>query len=95
MSALPQHACPPGWEQDPRIDDGHAHNWHMVITQPWGRNHPEHREAMTVCRACGAPRCGATFADDPCLERRHHRGVHRYESGRFQPIGGILIVESE
>ena len=95
MSTLPQHACPHGWEQDPRIDDGHAHDWHMVITQPWGPNHPEHREAMTVCRACGAPRCGTTFADDPCLERRHHRGVHRYESGRFQPIGGILIVESE
>jgi hypothetical protein len=91
MTTLPQHACRPGWEQHPQTDDGHAHHWHLVITQPWGPHHPEHREAMTVCRICTAPRCGHTFADDPCTERRHHRGLHITESGRWYPQSGMTL----
>jgi hypothetical protein len=82
----PQHACDPNWEQNPRTDDGHAHDWHMVVIAP----RPGRTEAMTVCRVCTAPRCGHTFDEDPCLERRHHSGLHIYESGRFEPLGGIL-----
>lgn len=85
----PRRACPIQWESDPRIDDGHAHDWHMVVTEPY----PGHREAMTVCRVCRAPRCGHTFDDDPCIERRHHDGLHIYESGRYEPLGGLLPAD--
>lgn len=81
----PQSAWPTGWEQDPRIDDGHGHVWEMVIVEP----HSGHREAVTRCAVCSAPRCGNTFAPDPCLERRHHDSLHIYESGRFAPLGGL------
>lgn len=86
MTDLPQSAWPIRWESDPRIDDGHAHQWEMVVVQPY----PGHREAVTRCSVCSAPRCGYTFDEDPCMERRHHREVHIYESGRFEPLGGIL-----
>lgn len=86
----PRQAWPNGWEQDPRIDDGHAHDWHMVIVEPW----PGRREAVTCCRVCYAPRCGHTFDDDPCMERRHHDGLHIYESGRYEPVGGYLPGEA-
>lgn len=83
------------WEADPRIDDGHAHDWEMVIveTRPPMDVHPSRREAVTRCRYCHAPRCGNTFEDDPCLERRHHRDLHIHESGRFEPISGLLPPE--
>ena len=74
------------WEQDPRIDDGHAHEWEMVVVEPYRGG----REAVTRCASCHCPRCGHTFDDDPCLERRHHRGLHIYESGRYEPVGGYL-----
>ena len=89
MTDYPQSAWPIRWESDPRIDDGHAHRWEMVVVQP----RPGHREAVTRCAVCSAPRCGHTFDDDPCLERRHHRGMHIHESGRFEPLGGILPPE--
>lgn len=88
----PQHACPHGWEQDPAIDDGHRHDWHMVVIQPYGPNNPDHREAMTVCRVCGAPRCGSTFDMDPCLARRHHLDPHIHESGGVRPIGSARPI---
>ncbi len=84
---VPTHACPYAWEQDPRIDDGHRHDWHMVVIAPRGTRNP-YREAMTVCRDCGAPRCGWTFDNDPCLNRRHHADPHIYESGAVRPLGG-------
>lgn len=87
-ASLPQHACPAGWEQDPRIDDGHAHDWRTVLTQPWGPNHPEHVETMIVCAECGAPRCGHSDDPAPCIERRHHRCFHRLADGDAWPIGG-------
>lgn len=92
--AYPKHprACPviipwpTGWEQDPRIDDGHAHNWEMVVVT----HHPGQTEAVTRCATCHAPRCGSTFQIDPCMERRHHDGLHIHESGRYAPVGGYL-----
>jgi hypothetical protein len=86
MSDYPQSACRSDWERNPQTDDGHAHDWHMVITEPY----PGRRDPMTICRICTAPRCGHTFDDDPCLERRHHTGMHIHESGRFRPLGDIL-----
>lgn len=77
------------WEQDPRIDDGHAHDWEMVVVETY----PGHSEPVTRCKHCHAPRCGFTFATDPCTQRRHHRDMHIYESGRFEPLGGILPPE--
>lgn len=88
-AAVEQRAWPAGWEQDPRIDDGHGHQWEVVTIAP----HPGWTEAVTRCRVCLAPRCGSTFVADPCLERRHHDGMHIYESGEFAPLGGILPSE--
>lgn len=85
-TTLPRRACRPDWEQNPETDNGHAHDWHMVIIE----SYPGNTEAMTVCRVCTAPRCGSTFDDDPCLSRRHHRDPHVYESGRVRPVGGGL-----
>lgn len=89
MSDYPQHACRPGWEWHPQTDDGHGHEWHVVKIEPW----PGRIEDMTVCRVCTAPRCGFTSDIDPCIERRHHRDMHIYASGRFEPLGGILPPE--
>lgn len=85
-SDVPQRACPPSWEQDPRIDDGHKHDWIMVIIAPRGGSNP-FREAMTVCRQCRAPRCGDTFDSDPCMSRRHHADPHIHESGKVRAVG--------
>lgn len=82
----PQHACRLRWESDPQTRDGHAHEWHLVVTAPRGADDP-YREAMTVCRVCTAPRCGHTFDDDPCLSVRHHLDPHVYESGAVRPVG--------
>lgn len=31
---LPQRAWPIEWKQDPRIDDGHSHEWSIVAVAP-------------------------------------------------------------
>lgn len=80
---------PYSWEQDPRIDDGHAHAWELVLLQGDGR-HRRYTEEVVRCASCHVPRCGHSRDDDPCMERRHHRGLHIHLSGRYEPLGGIL-----
>lgn len=86
----PASPFPSGWEQDPAIDDGHRHTWEMVVVEV----RPGTNEACTRCAVCGCPRCGSTFADDPCLSRRHHRDPHIHESGLVRPIGGSYPLVS-
>lgn len=86
-----QHNEPPwplGWEQDPRIDDGHGHQWERCLLLADGpqRHHSEH---VVRCSVCHAPRCGHSEDSDPCMERRHHRGLHIRLSGAFAPLGGM------
>lgn len=81
--SYPARPWPFHWERDPRTDDGHGHQWEDVIVE----TAPGWEEMVIRCATCLCPRCGDAFDDDPCTERRHHRGLHMYESGRFQPIG--------
>jgi len=74
------------WEQDPRIDDGHPHEWESVLL---GADHRRVEEVVR-CATCNAPRCGSSTDPDPCMERRHHRGLHFYLSGGYEPVGGYL-----
>jgi hypothetical protein len=78
---------PLGWEQDAHIDDGHGHEWErcLLLAGP-GRWRQEH---VVRCGVCRAPRCGHSEDDDPCMERRHHDGVHIRLSGAFEPLGGL------
>lgn len=72
-----------GWEQDPRIDDGHVHEWESVlVSNPGGR-----MEECVRCSACHCPRCGNLYDPDPCMLRRHHRVDHLHASGRSHPVG--------
>lgn len=77
------------WESDPRIDDGHAHEWECVLLQADGRRR-RFVEEVVRCAACHAPRCGGSTDDDPCMERRHHRDLHVYLSGWFRALGDLL-----
>lgn len=84
---------PTGWEQDPRIDDGHPHVWETVLL---GARKPGFRpgrrsrvEEVVRCHICHAPRCGASTDPDPCLERRHHQGDHVTFAGHREPVGGL------
>jgi len=84
---------PPQWESDPRIDDGHAHLWGCVLLE--GDNAARRfTEEVVRCQVCQVPRCGGSTEDDPCMERRHHHGLHIHLSGRFAPLGGYLRDES-
>lgn len=83
---LPQRAWPLSWESDPRVTDGHRHDWEMVVVEPRKRGVGD-TEAVTRCSVCQAPRCGDTFSTDPCLSIRHHRDPHIHESGRVRPVG--------
>jgi hypothetical protein len=87
---LPSSEAPwtPGWEQDPAIDDGHAHQWETVLLLPGPQRH--HGDEVVRCQSCHAPRCGSVHDPDPCMERRHHDGLHVFLSGRYGPVGGIL-----
>jgi hypothetical protein len=76
------------WEQDPRIDDGHAHVWECCLLAADGL-HRLWIEEIVRCAVCLAPRCGHSIDDDPCMERRHHRACHRYLSGRREHLGGL------
>lgn len=80
---------PIGWEQDPRIDDGHAHNWECVLLAADGYRRSRIEEVVR-CSTCHAPRCGHVHDQDPCMERRHHDGLHIYLSGAYEPLGGLL-----
>ncbi len=79
------HVFAPGWEQDPRVDDGHAHEWESVLvkTPVSGR-----LEECVRCTVCLCPRCGHLYDPDPCLLRRHHRADHEYAGGGKEPVGG-------
>lgn len=80
---------PVTWEQDPRIDDGHAHDWETVLLLPGpqrGRG-----DEVVRCARCHAPRCGHVHDPDPCMERRHHTGLHLYLSGSYEPVGGVSV----
>lgn len=79
---------PLGWEQDPRIDDGHEHEWETVLLAADGL-HRTRIEECVRCAACHCPRCGHSTETYPCLERRHHRACHRFASGRTEHLGGI------
>lgn len=75
------------WEQD--VDDTCAHEWERCLLLADGpqRGRTEH---VVRCAKCHVPRCGHSDDNDPCMERRHHRGVHVYLSGRFELLGGIF-----
>lgn len=74
---------PIGWEQDPRVDDGHRHEWELVMLGP-----PGHRvEEVVRCSVCLCPRCGHTHDPNPCMERRHHRCEHHYANGGKEKVG--------
>jgi hypothetical protein len=78
------------WESDPRIDDGHAHEWELVLLEGDGERRRFTEEVVRCrCSNCHAPRCGDSRDEDPCMERRHHRGLHIYLSGMFEPLGGF------
>lgn len=80
------------WEQDPHIDDGHAHDWetvHLLADGKWR----VFEEDVVRCAICHCPRCGHSKDNDPCMERRHHRDLHIYLSGWFAPLGGSLREE--
>jgi hypothetical protein len=83
---------PTGWEQDPRIDDGHAHEWETCLLAP---GHGRQRmEEVVRCAVCHAPRCSHSGDENPCMERRHHRGIHTYLDGSYEPVGGYLRPEA-
>lgn len=81
------------WESDPAIDSC-AHQWELVHLLADGK-HRRFAEDVVRCVVCHAPRCGYVQDDDPCMERRHHHGVHIYLSGRFEPLGGYLRPEAD
>lgn len=75
------------WEQDPQTDDGHAHQWEVVMLGP-----PGHRvEEVIRCSVCHCPRCGHTNDPNPCMLRRHHQPrwpEHEYANGGRELVGG-------
>lgn len=76
------------WESS--VDEMCAHEWEIVSLPEW---HGRRAENVVRCAACHVPRCGESTCDDPCMERRHHHGLHIYLSGRWEPLGGILAEE--
>jgi hypothetical protein len=78
---------PLGWEQQPGIDEC-AHVWAKLIVRPY----PGSRLiAVERCSRCLVPRCSTRNAfRSPCRDRRHHAGVHVFEDGSFEPLGGVL-----
>lgn len=69
-----------------RIDDGHAHEWERCLLLANAVRSEQH---VIRCAICHAPRCGDSTEGDPCMERRHHRGLHIHLSGKFVPPGGM------
>jgi hypothetical protein len=80
---------PTGWEQDPRVDDGHAHDWERVLLPDSGVM-CRRSEYVVRCAVCHAPRCSPSTSADPCMERRHHHDLHIHLSGGWRPIGDRL-----
>lgn len=74
---------PLGWERDPKVDDGHLHEWECVLVRMPGRR----LEECVRCVTCHAPRCGSSRDDDPCMQRRHHTVDHVTTSGKRSKVG--------
>ena len=72
------------WEQ--RDNDACGHQWERVFVTT--RRHDP--EPVVRCRECYVPRCGHSDDRDPCMERRHHGGVHITLHGSYEPVGGYL-----
>lgn len=77
-----------------RIDDGHAHQWEVCHLLADGQRRVR-EESVVRCSTCHAPRCGDSSDPDPCMERRHHDGLHIHLSGMFRPLGDILRCHIE
>lgn len=87
---------PSGWEQSASIDDGHAHLWERCLVVRTNGDGTVYRwDAAVRCADCGCPRCGSSSDPDPCMERRHHDGLHITLHGRFNPVGGYLPQEDK
>lgn len=81
------HPFPTGWAHDPRVDDGHAHDWEVVMLGP-----PGHWtvEEVVRCATCLCPRCGNVYDENPCMLRRHHQPrwpEHEYANGGREKVG--------
>lgn len=88
MSARP---WPIDWESRPEADDC-PHQWEIVSVETY----PGNIETVGRCATCHTPRCDRL--DDlgtQCVERRHHRTLHIFESGGFDPVGGYLQDEAQ
>jgi hypothetical protein len=85
---------PTGIDREPHVDVC-AHEWERCTLLADGpqRSIVHDGEHVIRCRKCHVPRCGHSEANDPCMERRHHRSLHIYLSGRFEPLSGILPRE--
>lgn len=83
----------PGWEQSPALDN-HPHLWERCL-RVWldDEGNVLRWEPVVRCRVCRCPRCGSSVDPDPCMERRHHAGLHITLGGRFEPVGGYLPPE--
>lgn len=81
-------AWPIDWEQ--HVDESCAHHWEVTSVKLAGP-----REAVVRCRYCHVPRCGHSNDRPPCMERRHHEGLHIYVDGSFGPVGGLLASDGE
>jgi len=73
------------WEQE--VDETCAHEWERCLLLD-GRQRCA-MENVVRCRLCHVPRCGHSEDEDPCIERRHHDGMHIHLSGKFEPLGGL------
>lgn len=83
---------PRRWESDPAIDLC-AHWWELVHLLADGK-YRLYEDDVVRCAVCHTPRCGESDEADPCMERRHHQGLHIHLSGRFEPLGGHLRDET-
>ena len=61
------------------------HRWELVQVHEWNGLEP-----VVRCQVCHIPRCGHSDDRDPCMEPRHHGGVHIALHGSFEPVGGYL-----
>lgn len=85
---LPKRPFPTFWEQDPRAD-ACPHQWESVRAE----SRPGHYVTVGRCAVCHTPRCDTMNDGGQCLERRHHRSVHIWPNGEFEPVGGYLRDE--
>lgn len=84
IESVPFQVFEPGWADKPGIDEC-AHVWRSV---PY-RLTDALVDFVERCERCGCPRCPR----DGCVDRRHHAGVHVFEDGHFEPLGGVLAPE--